>query len=155
MRSCHECSGLPVEAMSAALDLTPQLIGVPWNEIDRWQPRVIGHLRRIAKGSNGRFLASDLVTALKERDMQLWVAFAGDAIMAVALTEIIEFPRVKCLSIMGCCGRDWRQWAHLRRYIELWGRKMGCEQFRIVAPLKWRHLIGNEYAVSHVIFEKG
>ena len=128
----------------------PTLLHVPPSELARWVERVLPHLAQMAESSSGRFLPSDIVAAVVRNSMQMWLILDGANIACCFITEIITYPRAQALRFVGCVGRGWRDWIHLRDEVEEWGRMNGCtiSEAMVMSP-KWRHLFDG-YEIDHI-----
>ena len=87
---------------------------VPTDHIDEIWPRVKKHMERAAEYTYGRFLAEDIKDNLTAPDtaQQLWIAFDKDRIYGAGVTEIIEFPRLKTLTMHFVGGDEFKKWGH-------------------------------------------
>ena len=86
--------------MFDGVDPGAQAILVDPAQLASWAPHVRPHLEKMAAGSGGRFLFIDLLTAVAARKMQLWLAVRGTELMAVMLTELVTYPRLKTLRLI-------------------------------------------------------
>lgn len=78
-------------------------------------------MERAAEYTYGRFLAEDIKENLTAPDtaQQLWIAFDKDKIYGAGVTEIIEFPRLKTLTMhfvgeMNLRSGGTRAWKHFK-----------------------------------------
>ena len=86
--------------------------------------------------------------------MQLW-AVVGEAIEAIVLTEIAEYPRRRLCRVLAAAGAGRARWLHLLGTIEEWARAQGCTAIEPVARPGWeRALAPLGYRKTHVILEK-
>ena len=129
-----------------------RLIGIQAEALPEWYATIEDAFRLMAVKSNGRWEVSDIVRFVANRDMQLWVSMEGDAVEAVLLTEIINYPRKKALRFSACVGRDWQKWSGFHTPIMEWGRENGCDLFEVYAPRKWRACFP-EFWEYHVMME--
>ena len=87
--------------------------------------------------------------AVVDGRMQLWVILEGPDVVCCFMTEIITYPRLRALRFVGCVGRGFRRWVHLRAEVENWGRELGCKISEGMVPdIKWRHLFDG-YSPDH------
>lgn len=94
-----------------------ELAGVWWQVY----PLIYGAAER----SGGRYEAADIKKAIESLDMQLWIIRAGDSVEAVAVTEIIQYPRRKLVKVNIGAGKNYKEWIPLLAEIEEWGKENG------------------------------
>jgi hypothetical protein len=128
---------------------TPELLRIPPPHLKHWIVRVAPYLKKMADGSGGRFLAEDIVIAIAQEHMHLWIVLIGPEIAAVGVTEFQKYPRAKALRFCGIVGLGWRRWVHLREGIEEWGRQNGCTLSEaLLAHSKWMRMMPG-YRADH------
>lgn len=131
-----------------------QIVGISAAELPRWLPRVSGYIARMAEGSRGRYSAPDIVRALEERDMQLWLALHGPDIRCAVITTLVGYPQGLAVRFIGMVGRGHKEWAHYREVIEAWGKSRGAVMAEaLVADMKFRHILPG-YDVDHILLSK-
>lgn len=75
------------------------------------------------------FLPEDVLNALMGATMRLWVSWNDDAraIEAVVITETLQFPRLKKLSVFLSGGRNiWQWWRPMIDTLERYAADTGC-----------------------------
>lgn len=102
--------------------------------------------------SNGKFATEDVLRAIMSGAMQLWV-IADERPMAIVISEIAIFPRMKVCRLICCTGEHREKWIHFLADIENWARHMGCEQMLCIARKGWARLL-TDYKLTHVELEK-
>lgn len=100
----------------------------------------------------------DILKALLQRNMQMWVAYEGETfetadIFAVCITEIIITPRRKACSILIGTGKRREEWQGFRSAIEQWAREQGCEAMKVIARPGWERVF-TDYRKTHTLLEK-
>lgn len=110
-----------IDTIVQPLFIGPTLLSV-------WLDRVRPHLDRMAAGSGGRFDTTDIVRALTDGAMHMWVAIEGATMLAVMVTEIHQYPRCRAMRCVGVSGhRPWR-WMHLLACVERAAKEnFGCD----------------------------
>lgn len=131
-----------------------ELYGVPSHEVDGvWEavrPWVAAAcLRGIGAGYN----ETDIYQYLLDRDMQLWLARDGQEIIAVGITEIVNYPRRRICNLTIGTGKRREQWQHFRHIIEVWAKEQGCSHMSCLARNGWRRVF-NDYKSTHTLLEK-
>lgn len=95
-------------------------IGTVWEEI---KPLLIKTLEY----ADGKYNLDDIYTAIKSRDMQLWVVYDNKGILSFCVTQIIIYPRKKVLSMPFVGGVEMLRWLHLTDIIKDFAREKGCD----------------------------
>jgi len=113
------------------------------------------HLQKMADGSGGRYLEEDIEADIKSGHFQLWIVIDGAEITCVTITQIMEYPRLRALRVVGLVGHRPRRWMHFMGHLELTAKQhFGCD--RIEAMTQPRHiaLLPRDWNVFHVLSEK-
>lgn len=102
------------------------LVGVASENIDSmWvyiRPYVEACFEKIGEY---RYEPEDILDAIRERDMQLWIA-VDTGLKAILITQLVCYPRVKECELFLWSGERTPDWEdHLAR-IEQWAREQGC-----------------------------
>lgn len=107
----------------------------PTEYVSRWADRLRPAIERMARGSGGRYEASDIVSALAMGRFQLWIALDGPEVACTLVTEIIEYPRVRAMRCVAIVGSRPRRWLHLLESVETAARDcFGCQIFEALVP---------------------
>lgn len=92
---------------------------------------------------------------LKDKKAQLWVAKQDDAIAAVCVTQVSEYPKGNTCGIWICTGTGRTEWQHHIKTIEAWAKSNGCVAMRSEARLGWQRVLKPMgYEATHVTLEK-
>ena len=76
-------------------------------------------------------------------------------ITAIAITEIVDFPRRKICRLLACTGTGADRWLDKLAEIEDWARHRGCTAIEPIARPGWeRKLTARGYRKTHVVLEK-
>lgn len=118
-------------------------------------PRVRDRIASCCDRSGGKYEPADILRNLIAGRMDLWLAEDGGAIHAVAISEIVVYPRVRVCKLLACTGEKARRWLDLLAQIEAWARAQGCAVIEPVCRPGWeRHLKPMGYRKTHVVLEK-
>lgn len=103
-----------------------QAIGVPAGDVEAFWP-IIGPMvaNCLAKVGEYRYEPEDILDALRERDMQLWVAI-DDGIKTILITQLVHYPRAFECEICIWAGERTPDWREQLEMIEQWAREQGC-----------------------------
>lgn len=118
--------------------------------IDLWLPRIASRIARVA---TDRYSLADVIGAIRAGRVHLWVMVSADAVVALLLTEFVDYPRQRACRFVGCVGKDWRTWMHVFDDIRAWARDQGCARMEAMAPAKYRHMLTG-YKIDHVLFAR-
>jgi hypothetical protein len=135
--------------MSHEMQITVR--GILSSDAGDWWPKV-SHWVEDALAHGGEcYSLDDILRAIKQRDMQLWVVHENDELKAVCVTEIRQWPQAKILTAIIVAGNDMPHWVYalddtLTRYavahgckaIEAHGRK-GWKP--TLSELGWRDVV--------------
>jgi hypothetical protein len=94
---------------------------------------------------HGEYLPGDILKAVGENNMQLWILEDGPEAVALAATQIINYPRKKYLEIVVAAtnrplGR--RFWRHAIKPVTDWSNRHGCAARRATGRPGWGRMMG-------------
>ena len=116
--------------------------------------------------SGGKYEPVDVLRNVLTGRMQLWLALdersdSGEppseaaGIKALALTEIVSYPRLVVCKLLACTGEDAGRWIGLLAEIEVWAKERGCSVLEPICRPGWeRRLKPIGYRKTHVVLEK-
>lgn len=140
--------------MFDGVDQSVSLTFVSPVQLTAWAAHVRPHIEKMADGSGGRYLATDILAAIAAGRMQLWVIMAGAAVMCVFVTEVIVYPRKRALRFVGLVGNSPRKWRHLVAAVEASARRdFGCDMMEAVHLPRFATLLPG-YRMTHWLSEK-
>lgn len=85
-------------------DKNIRMYGVLGSHIDTVWNEVSLLIEKALKYSDGKYKIQDIYKSLKNRDMQLWVAFNDSGLIACAVTNIVNFPQKKIMFLLFIAG---------------------------------------------------
>jgi hypothetical protein len=132
-----------------------RLFPVPPEYVDTVFTILAYEVDSIVARSNGRFERGDLAALLKTgEELFSWVAVDDrNTLHAIVLAEVRTYPRVRVCRLVGCAGRDRKQWLPLLSEIERWAASIGCTQMHAEARKGWAGELP-DYKLTHIILEK-
>lgn len=151
MPSAEEHTSTP-SSPRTVLHLVPvEFVGAAWQG-------AVDELVSAACDRDGLYGADDLFSALCKGLMRLWVAGSkkdgGEVVIeAVAVTEILQFPRMKAFGIVICTGQDRQRWVSHLRTMEAWAKEQGCGMSRPITRKGWAKDL-SDYRLTHYVWEK-
>jgi hypothetical protein len=142
--------------MFDGIDTTVQLFYVGRESWPAFAERVRPHLEKMADGSGGRFDADDIHAAISVGRMQLWLVLFGSEILCAIVTEIIEYPQLRALRMVGIVGRNSRRWVDLLAKMECAARTVfGCKMMEALhQPGHERLLVTDGWRTYHILSDK-
>lgn len=90
--------------------------GVTTDQLQYVWPAVQPLVKKFLDTDPGLFEPQDILAALFNKDMQLWVTLDkenNNKIIGAIVTEIVDYPRMRVLRIFGLGGKDFSDWIHL------------------------------------------
>jgi hypothetical protein len=98
-----------------------------WPVIHEWIVSALNH--------GGVFLVPEQVwSGLLLGQMVLWIALdESDQVHACAVTQIIQYPKIKCANYIVVGGREMDSWFHLITGIEEYAKANGCEAMESIS----------------------
>ena len=84
---------------------------------------------RAALRGYGEMTAIDILKAVSDRDMQLWVVLEAEKVVAVVVTRIVKHPSKTVASVVVLAGDNLHEWMHLlEEVLEPWSREQGARE---------------------------
>jgi hypothetical protein len=104
-----------------------EMTGVYSEFVDSIWTQIVPLLEKAMAYADGKYSVDDVYRALREKDMQLWIAYLDKKIVAFAITQILIYPQTKrlCVTFMG--GEKMSNWLHYLKPITDWAKSNGCE----------------------------
>ena len=94
--------------------------------------RLRHHVEAALEYSGGTHSFDDVAEMDEKQQLQLWPAKDS-----VVLTEIIVYPRLKCLHYF-LAGGDLDELSRMRPMIESWGKSVGCTRVTLAGRRGWQ-----------------
>lgn len=130
-----------------------QLIPLPAPQIpDQW-PLVRDLVDEACKMSGGGYSVADILRFVLQGKMQLWMTQKNDAVQAVAITQVIDYPQFKVCHFMAVQGEGMKEWTHLLEEIEIWARQNNCHKMLIAGRAGWERVL-KDYSKIQIVLEK-
>lgn len=125
------------------------------DRLDLVWPAILPWIEVACRRGLGRYEPEDFCSAIRRRDMQLWIAARDDVIEAACITEIVRYPRKTFVRIVVGTGHRRHRWQHFAGFIERWARERGCDGAESVMRPGWKKIFGpTGWVMSHIFMEK-
>lgn len=105
-----------------------------------------------AMSRNGRFEPAHIRQMCMDGKMQLWTVYDGDELKATCVTEILQYPTMKVLSIIVLTGEDREAWLRHAEYLKQYGRQWGCQRVEAWARPGWSRVL-KDWRHTHSLLE--
>jgi hypothetical protein len=131
------------------------LVGIPASNLaDCWES-----IKHLIDGdcarSNGKYESVDILRSLLKGEMQIWGAVDEDTIEAIAIGEIVNYPRIRIYRMLAATGEDMKDWIDHIQGIETWAKSQGCMDFEAISRPGWaRTLKDKGFKKTHEILNK-
>ena len=129
-----------------------ELICVSPFDVEKVWPHVEGMLRSAIERTNLDDF-SDIEAGLFTGSLLLWLAWSGEKIEALAVSQLVKSGDGKSCIIVACSGQDMERWLPLVNGIEKYAADEGCSSMRIYGRKGWERVL-NGYRADHVILRK-
>lgn len=109
----------------------------------------------LAKG-HGEYWLEDIIDALLERRMQLWVVMAEGSMVGAAVTEVVRYPRLAVLQVVLLGGERMIEWYQAidAAFVDA-AQRFGCQEVRTHGRKGWaRTMPWAGYEQSYVVMSK-
>lgn len=119
------------------------LKGIPFTDIDGVWTTVSPWVQQSIDKSQHDYELDDILFRLYERDMQLWVWYEEEEIVACCVTTIIKWPRKKICSMPIIGGKAMNKWLtpEVEELFVQWAREQGCSQMEGYCRDGWLRLL--------------
>lgn len=130
------------------------LLGIPAEAAITLWPSVLPFVEQyFAKSKEHRYNADDLLNAVLDRDMQLWVIDNDEGIETVVLTEILNYPRVRECNVFMISGKmtareDWKE---VVEEVVQWAAAQGCHYISSMARRGSEKAMGWETRQTYIV----
>jgi len=93
-----------------------------WDEVKPFIDRALKH-------DYGRRIAEDFIAGITDGSQRLWYTQNETAeIDAIAITEILDYPRLRACSMVILSGVGMENWVHFEHEIRAWALEKGCQK---------------------------
>lgn len=132
-----------------------------WHEVPKWWPIIEeerGWVSNALAHGGVTLYPVDIYNGLISRNMKLWLAMDGEALMACCVTQIANYQRMRCLSILIISGEKQTKdtdggmlngLAHFYPALEEYARTLDCDGMEFGGRGGWSRM-ANVYGFKPV-----
>lgn len=91
-----------------------------------------------------RYELKDVKRWLESGELQLWVIWSPEEVVAIFCTEVVSFPKAKVLRIAYAAGTKMRRWVGFLPKLEEWAKSEGYTEIEIEGRPGWGRVTGYE-----------
>jgi hypothetical protein len=107
-----------------------------------------------ALDADTQYSVADVRAGIEARTMQLWLGMEDRAIVAVAVTQILVFPRMKVADLFVIAGEGIEAGVPLLAGIEQWARREGCAAIQGCGRDGWKALLPSGWSAFATLYRK-
>lgn len=127
----------------------PQIIYVKPEEVDRYWFLVEHKLGKAIEYSDHKYSLASVYNEIKDCTMQLWAIKVTYDLLAVCVTQIVNYPDKKVLLIMFVGGDKIDLYKHLIHEIARYARAMKCQSIEFYGRHGWKSKM-QEFGFEHI-----
>lgn len=131
---------------------------VPHGQLTFWIASLYKYLKKSEAWTRGRATADDIVRFIYTGQMNLWVFHVDGQAVGQMITEIKQYPRVKCLVMQYCAGEShYMQYCEdkMHEILESYAKDAGCKMIEFIGRPGWKKTaLGHGYVVESSVYEK-
>ena len=132
-----------------------KLVDFPLSELADWLPNIWEMLKQACERSSGKYEPMDIVRAVYAKKMQLWNAIDEGKILAIGITEVVQYPHTKVCRLLAATGEELAVLVQVLPKLEEWAQSIGCGWMEpICRPGYKKALKELGYTHQHEILEK-
>lgn len=117
------------------------LVLVPIDKVLAVMPDVQPMIEPAINRSDDRWDIWSVIAMLLNGQMQLWLSINDGKPEAAMVTRIIEYPKMRVLSLPFIGGRARENWMHFEEAIIDFGRRNGCAELEGYARKGWLRIL--------------
>lgn len=117
-----------------------ELVLVPISDVLRVMPTVAPMLEPAIDQSDGRWGLYDVISAILQGHMHLWLAVDED-IVAAMVTRFIDYPRMRACGLMFIGGKAREMWLDHEDRVCEWAQGQGCAELEGYARKGWLRIL--------------
>jgi len=119
---------------------------IPTDHVDTVWPEIEEYMHGAAKYTYGRFTVDDILSGLKEKPQQLWIAFDDEAkVYGAVVTQISAYPRMNSLVMHFTGGVELPLWKDaMLEVLQRFARDSNCAIIESFGRNGWGKVFKND-----------
>lgn len=132
-----------------------QVTLVPQDQIFALWPKVRPHAVLAAEYTYGRYEPEDLLEAACTGRFAMWVPFEGDEVYGVVFTQIVQYPRKRCLDMTFIGGAEGMTWKEVMlETMRAWAQDNNCDSIESSGRAGWSKIFKDDgYKMLWQVYE--
>jgi hypothetical protein len=130
---------LPCAAIIEADDVA--FYGVLAENVDDVWGEIEGYLIKTLEYSDDKYTIKDIRKSLKNKSMQLWLAYSKGELLSYAITQIQSYPTMKIFFILYVGGIEMYKWLWCMNVMIDYARESGCQTIDCLGREGWARAI--------------
>lgn len=133
-----------------------EVFGVLRGALETQWPYLLPWIERGVAEGHGEYQPEDIRELAASGRVQLWALRADGSIQGAAVTQVVQYPRLKAVQVMIAAARDGLrdEWLPWLKAIEAWARvTLDASAIEVLGRPGWARVLG-DYTQSHVVVRK-
>lgn len=133
------------------------VFNVPARDVRAWRDTVRSDIQRAEKYLGGRSDADDILDLCENDYMLLWIVVdLDDNYQAAIVTQVQDYPKLRCLTLVACGGTNMKKWLSIANVIiRDYAKKKGCTIWEIWARPAWIRVLSKYSARQSLVVLEG
>ncbi len=131
-----------------------QISGISRVDVPRVWRFVEAGVIEVCAQMDGTWTNRDVLKAVLDKTLQLWVLHQGGDYVGFVITQIIAYPQTKACLIFMVNGKDRKKWLHFEDYLGEWAKAQGCTILESYARKGWLKVMGEQWKVTSTLVRK-
>lgn len=124
-----------------------QVTLVPHEHVEAVWPLVERYMGMAAEYTFGRYTADDIKDSILNYEHHLWLAFTGEEVKGVVVTNFVQYPRMRCLVMQFTAGEDLKDWkAPMLELLQKWAFDNHCDKIESSGRPGWPRVLRDDGA---------
>lgn len=120
---------------------------VPTEHVEPVWPMIEHYMDQAAEYTFGRYTTDDIKGSLLNFDHHLWMAFKGEEIKGVVVTNFVQYPRLRSLVMQFTAGEDLKEWkGPMLDLLQRWAYDNNCDKIESSGRPGWPRVLKEDGA---------
>jgi hypothetical protein len=124
------------------------------DDVEQVWSLIHNYMEGAAKYTHGRFTADDIKRCfIKNHNQQLWIAYDDNKIYGAAITEVMQYPQMKVLTMHFTGGVEFSKWhKEIISIFRSFAKDTGCQTIEAFGRPGWKKIFEKDGFKSNFIF---